>query len=362
MKKRLFLSSVLLLFFLDRWLRGIQDLKIINLSTFYHKNAIRQSACRNVTVLLWHWPFGSPNSLRGDVCWDLYRIPRCKLVSQRSLYNTADVVVFHNRELMRGHQKLPLHLPRPRGQRWAWMSLESLAHDGNLRPYANIFNLTITFRRDADISIPYGELLPKADGENERGAEVGIPQNKTALVCWVISNYRRRQKRSQVYRQLRATVPVKVYGRWSRRPLSPQALLPTISRCYFYLAFENSATKDYITEKLWRNAYQGGAVPVVLGPPLSDYKAVAPPNSFIHVDEFASVKDLGEHLKHLAEDKERYNDYFSWKRWWKVKLLTDWRERLCKVCSQFNTLPQYKVYPDLQAWVNASDTWAHVAV
>ncbi|XP_075999463.1 alpha-(1,3)-fucosyltransferase 7 [Genypterus blacodes] len=354
--KRFVLSSVLLLFLLGGWLREIQDLKAVTLSPFCHKNDIRQSAHRNVTVLLWHWPFGFPNSLDGDVCWDLYHIPRCHLVVQHSFYNTADVVVFHNRELVRGHQKLPLHLPRPPGQRWAWMSLESPEHNGNLQQYANIFNLTITFRRDADISIPYGELLPRRDGEDEQGSEVAAPQNKTALVCWVISNYRKRQKRSQVYKQLRAIIPVKLYGHWSRRPLSPKALLPTISNCYFYLAFENSVTKDYITEKLWRNSYGGGAVPIVLGASLSDYKAVAPPRSFIHVDEFATIKALGEHLKHLAEDKKRYDEYFRWKQLWRVKLLADWRERLCRVCSQYNTLPQYKVYADLEAWVSAPNS------
>ncbi|KAE8285181.1 Alpha-(1,3)-fucosyltransferase 5 [Larimichthys crocea] len=219
--------------------------------------------------------------------------------------------------------------------------------------YANIFNMTITYRRDADVTIPYGELIPK---EDEGHLVDDIPLNKTFLVCWVVSNYRNEHKRSQVFKELNATVFVKVYGRWTKTRLHSRALLPTISHCYFYLAFENIFTKDYITEKLWRNAYQGGAVPVVVGPQLGDYKAVAPANSFIHVDEFASVKDLGRYLQQLAKDKKRYSEYFTWKHQWKVKLYTDWRERLCKICSQYNSLPQHKVYSDLEAWVNAINT------
>lgn len=233
------------------------------------------------------------------------------------------------------------------------MSLEAPAHNGNLSQYANIFNMTITYRRDADVTVPYGELLPK---KAEGHLAEDVPQNKSFLACWVVSNYRNRHKRSQVYKELNATVPVKVYGRWTKTPLRSSALLPTISRCYFYLAFENSIAKDYITEKLWRNAYQGGAVPVVLGPPLEDYKAVAPPNSFIHVDEFASVKDLAKYLQQLAEDKKRYSEYFTWKRQWKVKLSIDWRERVCKICSQYNSLPQEKIYSDLEAWVKANNS------
>lgn len=308
---------------------------------------------RNVTILLWYWPFGRSLSLEGDVCWDLYRIPHCKLVDQRSLFNSADIVVFHNTELARGFQKLPIDLPRPQAQRWAWMSLEAPDPNQNLKKYANIFNLTITYRRDADIPVPYGELLRKeAEGHVVEDNLV----NKSSLVCWVVSNYRSHHKRSQVYKELSATVSVKVYGRWTKNPLTSSAILPTISRCHFYLAFENSLTKDYITEKLWRNAYQGGAVPVVLGPPISDYKAVAPPNSFIHVDEFASVKEMGAFLQQLAKDKKRYSEYFTWKQQWKVKLYTDWRERLCKICPQFKSLPQQQVYSDLEAWANAKSS------
>ncbi|XP_040915556.1 alpha-(1,3)-fucosyltransferase 7 [Toxotes jaculatrix] len=337
---------VLSLYFLKEWPRGWVCLTATNPTTFSKYNS-----SRDVTILLWYWPFGRAFSLMGNVCWDLYRIPRCRLVDKRSSFSSADVVVFHNRELIAGHQKLPLNLTRPQGQRWAWMSLESPDHNGNLQQYADIFNLTITYRRDADITIPYGELLTK---EDEGHLVEDVRQNKSSLVCWVVSNYQRHHKRSQVYSELKTVVPVKVYGSWTQTRLPSTALLPTISQCYFYLAFENSVSKDYITEKLWRNAYQGGAVPVVVGPPLSDYRAVAPPNSFIHVDEFASVKDLGGYLQQLAGDKKLYNEYFAWKQHWKVKLYRDWRERLCKICLEYNNLPQRKVYSDLEAWVYAT--------
>ncbi|XP_054600220.2 alpha-(1,3)-fucosyltransferase 7-like [Nothobranchius furzeri] len=301
----------------------------------------------NLTILIWHWPFGQSFSLKGDVCWDLYQIPHCKLVDQRSFYPAADVVAFHNRELIDGSQKLPTDLPRPQGQRWAWMSLESPDNNGDLRRFANLFNMTISYRRDADITVPYGELLPV---ETEEHLVEDRRVNKSSLVCWVVSNYRSHYKRSQVYKELSATVPIKVYGRWSNTPLSSEDLLPTISRCYFYLAFENSVSKDYITEKLWYNAYLAGAVPVVLGPSINHYKAVAPEHSFIHVDEFASIKDLGTYLQQLAFDKKRYNEYFNWKKHWKVKMNKGWREMVCKICTRYDTLLQHKVYYDLESW------------
>lgn len=339
-----FVLCIFMLCLLSEW--TFRAPKAIDPSTIHH------SSGRNVTILLWHWPFRKSHKavLQGDECWDLYSIPRCRLVDQRSMFSSADVVVFHNRELVAGTQKLPSDLPRPRWQRWAWMSLEAPVHNGNLRRYAGIFNMTITYRRDSDVTIPYGEVIPKvAEG---RPLE-DITLNKSSLVCWVVSNYQSSHKRSQVYGELNATVPVTVYGRWTKAPLSSAHLLPTISHCYFYLAFENAVAKDYITEKLWRNAFEGQAVPVVLGPSRSDYQAVAPPNSFIHVDDFASAKDLGEHLQELAKDKKRYSEYFNWRQEWEVKRYTDWKERLCKICLQFDRLPQHKVYSDLEAWLKA---------
>ncbi|XP_034565739.1 alpha-(1,3)-fucosyltransferase 7 [Notolabrus celidotus] len=349
-KKSLLLLSflcVLPLSLLNGWPGGLQTLTAVNPFT----TSSWSRGDRNVTILLWYWPFGRSFRLKGDVCWDHYRIPRCRLVDQRSLFPVADVVVFHNHELVQGRQKLPFDLPRPQGQRWAWMSLEAPIYNGNLHQFSNFFNMTMTYRRDADVTVPYGEVLPKEDDSVE-----DVLQNKSVQVCWVVSNYKSQHRRSQVYKNLSETIPVKVYGRWTKKPLTSRALIPTISRCYFYLAFENSDGKDYITEKLWRNAYQGGAVPVVLGPPLDDYKAVAPPKSFIHVDEFASVKELGEYLQQLAEDKKRYSQYFNWKHEWRVKLYTDWRERLCRICSQYDSLPPHKVYSDLEAWVNGIST------
>uniref|UniRef100_A0A3B3QW46 Fucosyltransferase n=1 Tax=Paramormyrops kingsleyae TaxID=1676925 RepID=A0A3B3QW46_9TELE len=97
------------------------------------------------------------------------------------------------------------------------------------------------------------------------------------------------------------------------KPLDSDQLLPTISRCYFYLAFENSVYRDYITEKLWNNALLAGSVPVVLGPPRANYEAFIPKDSFIHVDDFNSIKELADFLNQLASDKERYESYFRWR-------------------------------------------------
>lgn len=306
-----------------------------------------QKRSPNRTVLLWYRPWNDPFSLKGDVCWDLFKIPGCKLVDDRTYYSTADVVVFHHEELRTHQQSLPFDRPRPKGQRWAWLTMESPDYNGNLKRFSNVFNMTITYKRDSDVHAPYGELEAREDG----GQPVeSVSSNKTFFACWMVSNYRSGHARNKVYEELKKYIPIQVYGRWVGNRISGDKLMPTLQKCYFYLAFENSNYKDYITEKLWRNSYLAGAVPVVFGAGLDDYKAVAPPHSFIHVNEFATIKDLAEYMMQLLQDKDRYNKYFTWQKKWEIKYYTDCRNILCKICTVYDSLPAYRVYSDLDAW------------
>ncbi|KAG8011621.1 hypothetical protein GBF38_003880 [Nibea albiflora] len=301
---------------------------------------------RNISILLWHWPFGRSFRLNGDKCFELYNISRCFLTNNKSTFAAADVVVFHHHEIVRGLSSLPLHQVRPASQHWVWLSLEPPVNNANLTQLNSLFNWTMSYRRDADIPIPYGKTLLGGDGLVFQAA-----QNRSCFVSWVVSKYQPQQARASVYRSLKEHIPIDVYGKWNNKPLSNKKLLPTIANCLFYLSFENSQAKDYISEKLWRNAFQAGAVPVVLGPSRSTYEALAPPGSFIHVADFKSTEDLAAYLKHVATDKQAYEKYFQWHRTHRIKTYTDWRERLCQICVKYPSLPAHQVYQDLESWV-----------
>lgn len=310
----------------------------------------------NLSILLWYWPFGRSYSLAGDPCRQMYNITGCFLSDNRSTFSTADVVVFHHHELHWGrpssfsNSSLPLHLPRPPSQRWAWMSLEPPVNNGDLTPYNGLFNWTVSYRRDADVTIPYGRTVPRGEGDRD---DMPPARNRSCLASWVVSRYKPTQARAAVYWRLKQRIPIEVYGLWGQRSLADKQLLPTIGRCYFYLALENSCATDYISEKLWRNGLGAGAVPVVLGPSRNTYEALAPPGSFIHVEDFGSVEALADHLQSVASDGEAYRKYFRWRRTHAVKTYSDWRERLCQICVRYPRLPLYKVYHDLDAWVNS---------
>ena len=53
----------------------------------------------------------------------------------------------------------------------------------------------------------------------------------------------------------------------------------------FYLSFESRNCTNYITEKLWR-ILRTNMIPVVIQPSREFYEQVAPPDSFIHAQDF----------------------------------------------------------------------------
>ncbi|VDL98040.1 unnamed protein product [Schistocephalus solidus] len=87
-----------------------------------------------------------------------------------------------------------------------------------------------------------------------------------------------------------------------------------LSRNYkFYLSFENANCEGYITEKFFVNALGYGMVPIVYGASREELYARAPPNSYIHVDEFKTVADLAKYLNYLDKNDTAYASYFAWK-------------------------------------------------
>ena len=93
---------------------------------------------------------------------------------------------------------------------------------------------------------------------------------------------------------------------------------PKLNDYKFYLAFENGDCREYITEKAWWNAYQKGAVPVIMGASVEDCARLLPPKSYIHVRNFSSPASLARYLMYLAESPSEYDNFFRWRSRYKV--------------------------------------------
>ncbi|XP_055570299.1 4-galactosyl-N-acetylglucosaminide 3-alpha-L-fucosyltransferase 9 isoform X1 [Falco cherrug] len=292
------------------------------------------------TILIWVWPFGQTFDLTS--CQTMFNIHGCHLTIDRSLYNRSHAVLIHHRDISWDLTNLPQQA-RPPFQKWIWMNLESPTHTPQKSGIEHLFNLTLTYRRDSDIQVPYGFMMV---GTSSFTFEVPSKEN---LVCWVVSNWNPEHARVKYYNELSKYIEIHTYGQAFGDYINDKNLIPTISTCKFYLSFENSIHKDYITEKLY-NALLAGSVPVVLGPSRENYENYIPADSFIHVEDFLSPRDLAEYLLMLDKNNKMYLSYFNWKKDFSVHLPRFWESHACLACDHVKRHQEYKSIGNLEKW------------
>ncbi|KRX67614.1 Glycoprotein 3-alpha-L-fucosyltransferase A [Trichinella sp. T9] len=276
-----------------------------------------------------------PNQKAMDNLFTNCPVNNCKAVPDYSAVNEADAVLFR--------RMVPQLTSSHHHQIWIFYSLESPLHSINLESLNGLVNWTATYRLDSDIVAPYGKF---------EKAEVSIlpvdTSRKTKMVAWFVSNCYTSSKRELYVKQLKEYISVDVYGACSNKRCKKfssdcENMLDNDYR--FYLSFENSLCKDYITEKYFHNAMEHYIIPVVMGASKAEYEKVSPPHSFIHVDDFRSPKELAIYLKKVAQNNTLYNSYFEWKSHYRLINTYFW----CRLCSLLN-YPKRKVYNDLQNW------------
>lgn len=294
---------------------------------------------RVATLLIWTHPFRRHRKLPD--CFALYQINGCALTDDWRAYLQADAVIIHHREVAAGYVELPPE-PRPLAQKWIWMNYESPTHTPRLWRFEGVFNLTMSYRTDSDIFLPYGYLIPRERKDRGRLNRYAQPLHtpsrshlvRPRLVAWVISNWSESHARVAFYYQLRRYIKVDVFGRGSR-PLPEDSggssVVRLVRQYLFYLALENSQHTDYITEKLW-NAILAGAVPVVLGPGRQNYERFLPSEAFIHVDDFPSVRGLAQYLLMLWRNPARLKRHLDWRGSYSVHKPTFWAQHYCTAC------------------------------
>ncbi|KAK5970222.1 Fucosyl transferase [Trichostrongylus colubriformis] len=151
-------------------------------------------------------------------------------------------------------------------------------------------------------------------------------------------------------RRLAKHIQVDIFGTCGKRGLNKMEAHRMIrENCKFYLAFENSNCRQYITEKFWINALGNDAIPIVMGAPKDDYVKAAPPYSFIHVDDY-TPEQLSRYLHHLDSNQTAYNEYFAWKKYGRVV----GSNFFCRLCS-FVQSPPRKTYSSVEEWWKDSE-------
>ncbi|CEF60548.1 Glycosyl transferase, family 10-containing protein [Strongyloides ratti] len=136
----------------------------------------------------------------------------------------------------------------------------------------------------------------------------------------MVSHCQTPSKREEYVNYLKKYIDIDIYGACGNKQCRKENNCNDVDdKYYFYLAFENSICKDYITEKLWYRGYNRPIIPIVLK--RSIIENYAPPNSFIAIDDFKNTQQLANYLKDLMNDKEKYISYFDWMKEYKVIFL-----------------------------------------
>ena len=132
-------------------------------------------------------------------------------------------------------------------------------------------------------------------------------------------------------------------------PPDPKACYRHVASNYrFYLSLENSRCRDYITEKLFL-ALVNNLVPIVYGAAREDYEAVAPPKSFLHVDDYASPRELAGHVRYLTSHDEAYREYTAWRSEYRIEGAH--RDGWCQLCERLNRADaERREIPDINRW------------
>ncbi len=223
---------------------------------------------------------------------------------------------------------------------------------GPFYQFDDVFHMTMTHRFDSEIYFPYAIIVP-LDEKKRQNWQVGKsafekfdaslapsvalkpPPPKDLL--WVVSNCNTPSQRKYYVRKLKLALGERLYidqyGQCNKRPLALElgrwaVVNNTFYDKYkFYLAFENSLCEDYITEKFFNVLASGKVVPVVRGASRLEYARVAPPHSYIHVDDFASPAELADHLVYLSKNPKAYNEYFWWRSLYHVNIFNGFADR-----------------------------------
>ena len=286
------------------------------------------------------------------------RFTDCIVTYDKSLIRNSSVIVFHARDIRANDLRKISQTSRFSWQRWVYFSAESPINTNSPVPLNGLFNWTMTYKSDSDIWVPYSVYRELRPDEERPDAKINYAQHKDKFVAWMSSHCG--ELRDQVVKKLANLVNVEVGGGCAHQyahkfQCSRKDPCSVLKRYKFYLAFENSFCKEYVTEKYWANALYNDAIPIVLGGgPYSDPK-VGIPGSFINVADFDSITHLADYLKYLAANDTAFNEYFAWKQKYTIIPNYFWPYGSywpCKACELLHKNTPDKVYHQL------SDFWS----
>ncbi|XP_069125595.1 alpha-(1,3)-fucosyltransferase fut-5-like [Argopecten irradians] len=278
---------------------------------------------------------------------------KCHLTEGGDSFAGSDVVVFHTPYIT---EKRP---PKKMGQIWVFHSLEPpLVHWIKFDKWKNVFNWTISYRRDADITNTYGIFSTgkhnKDDVKKEFNGLYKKWQNKPKSTVWMVSNCDTNGKRHLYVDKLQKLTKVDVYGKCGTKNQCPRINTKECLKPYkFYLSFESQLCEDYITEKSFKlYASDVTTLPIVRSG--SNVSMFLPPGSYIDTTKFKQKRNLVNHMESLSKSKLKFQKYVQWRESYQVNEGTTHSIAFCELCRRLHQkdVHQYqRLYTDIGEWL-----------
>lgn len=288
------------------------------------------------TILLWNKFGGLPNipidaKKTGNFLLESYcPVTNCDFTSDQNKLNSSDMILFHMRSRI---DKFPAF--RFSNQKWVYLIYESQQHCPMCSKLDNLFNLSATFSSTSDISsIYYSESRLKWTSKQSSYNESRyLLSSKPGFAVILISDCDEQLNRLNIVKVLRKYIPVDIYGKCSDQGLK----CPEIGDCReflakrykFFLSFENSICKEYVTEKFF-NTLNYDTIPIVLG--AGEYSKFVPKSAFINLMNYPSIGQFAEYLMYLSLNQTAYSEYFKWKQYVHIDKTRRAFTHYCEMC------------------------------
>ena len=184
-----------------------------------------------------------------------------------------------------------------------WYTGENLVPDFNLVDYALGFADISIY--DRYLRLPHYVLYPRACDIVKEGIKLSDDELLDRKFCnYVISNAVSGKERLLMIEKLERYKPLDSGGRYRNNVGGPVKDKIDFSAGYkFSIAFENSSSRGYTTEKIMES-FAAHTIPIYWGNP--DIASEFDPESFINCHDFDSFDDVADFVKKIDEDDDLY--------------------------------------------------------
>ena len=316
----------------------------------FHPNTFWRNKTKKL-ILLWTKTWGQTYWTEVDRLGLPSCASRCDITIDRARIAEADAILFHWGDLW-WWTKLPSY--RRPDQIWGFFNSEPPHKQSNMAAWNDIFNWSISYRRDSTVFTPFGtyERLTEAERINtsKELSKRNYAKEKKYNISLTYSNCYNDARRYRLAAEIDKYIPVDMYGKCNAKTcvFNTPDCNDKLQLYKFHLALENSYCQDYFSEKFWET-FDKDVVPIVAWK--QSPGELVPSHSFINIFDFPDVKSFSDYLKTVLSNDTLYNSYFDWKLTHKVGL--HYNHQWCPICDQlYNATVPAQVIRDPYRWIN----------